>query len=97
MEKDVSLESAEEEECFVGWGFKVGIMDLQLSCSFTEEVTVSVKAIFEVVFKFAASEARNKFDIRASEERGEIGDQMGSDQGVIGELSIKKSLVIYEK
>ena len=30
--------------------------------SFTEEVTGAVKDIFGLVFKFAASEVRNKFD-----------------------------------
>ena len=34
--------------------------------SFTEEVNGSGKAIFEVGFKFSASEARNKFDSTVS-------------------------------
>ena len=34
--------------------------------SFTEEGTLAVKAIFEGGFKFAASDARKKFNITAS-------------------------------
>ena len=35
--------------------------------SFTEEGTVSGKAVFEIWFKFSVSEARKKFDRTASE------------------------------
>ena len=41
------------------------------------------KDIFEVGFRFSASEARNKFDSTASEYRGEIGGLFLSDQGEI--------------
>ena len=41
--------------------------------SFTEELMVAVKSIFERGFKFAASEAREKFDITASVDQGAIG------------------------
>ena len=47
--------------------------------SFTKEETGSVKAIFEGGFKFAVSEARNKFDITASTYQGEIGEKLGSN------------------
>ena len=50
--------------------------------SFTEEGTGARKAIFERGFKFAASEARKKFDITASEYRGAIGEQLGINQGL---------------
>ena len=29
MDKEVSLDSTEEAECLVGWGYEVGLMDLQ--------------------------------------------------------------------
>ena len=45
--------------------------------SFTEEVTVEGKAIFEGGFKFAGSEAINKFNITASADRRAIGEQLG--------------------
>ena len=53
--------------------------------SFTEEVTIAGNAIFEGVFKFAAPEARKKFDSTASADQGAIGEQSGSNRGVIGE------------
>ena len=40
-------------------------------------------AIFEGWFKFAASEARNKFNITASADRGDIEELLGSDKGAI--------------
>ena len=49
-----------------------------LEGSFTEELTVSGKAVFEGGFKFPASKARNKFTDTASSERGEIGEKMVS-------------------
>ena len=53
--------------------------------SFTEDGTGSGKSFFEGGFKFAASESRKKFDSTASADRGAIGEQLGSDWGVIGE------------
>ena len=46
-------------------------------CSITEEGTVSGKAIFEGYFKFAASEARKKFNSTASTVQGVIGGLLG--------------------
>ena len=40
--------------------------------SFTEEGVGAVKAIFEVGFKFAASEARKKLDSTSSSDQGMI-------------------------
>ena len=66
--------------------------------SFNEEGTGAGKAaIFEGGFKFAASEARKKFNRTASVDRGVIGDQLGRNRGVIVERAIEKLLVIYEK
>ena len=48
--------------------------------SFTEEGTGSGKDIFEVGFKFAASEARKKFGSTASADGGANGEQLGSNQ-----------------
>ena len=39
--------SAEETEHLVGWVCKVSLMVIQSEGSFTEYVTVSIKAIFE--------------------------------------------------
>ena len=78
MDKEVSMDSAEEAEHLVGWVCKVILTDLQLAGSFTEQVTGTGKAIFEGWFKFAASEARKKFDSTASAERGAIGERLGS-------------------
>ena len=49
--------------------------------SFTEEITGVGKDIFEGGFKFAASEARKKFDRTASAGRGAIGERFLSDWG----------------
>ena len=49
--------------------------------SFTEEVTVSVKAVFEVVLKFEASEAGKNFDRTDSVYKEEIGERSGNDWG----------------
>ena len=45
----------------------------------------SGKSILDGVFKFAASEARKKFDRTDSSDQGEIGERTGRNQGVIGE------------
>ena len=49
--------------------------------SFTEEITVSVKSIFEMGFKFSASEERNKLYSTESADRGEIGERLWSYWG----------------
>ena len=59
--------------------------------SFTEEVMGAGKDVLEGVFKFAASESRNKFDRKSSAARGENGEKSGSDwvasnQVVAGDL-----------
>ena len=61
--------------------------------SFTEEGTGPGKAIFEKGLRFSASEARKKFYITDSEDRGAIRVRLG----VIGERAIKQSLVIHER
>ena len=45
--------------------------------SFTEEGTGAGKAIFEIGFKFAAYESRNKLDCTASADQGAVGEQSG--------------------
>ena len=47
---------------------------------FTEEVTVTVKDKFEGVFKFAASEARKRFNITTSADQGAIREWSGSER-----------------
>ena len=58
---------------------------------------VSGNDIFEGEFKFSASEARKKHYSTYSEDQVAIGEQLGSDRGVIGERVIEQSLTIYEK
>ena len=49
--------------------------------SFTEEITVAVKAIFEVGFKFSASEERNKLYSTESADWEYIGERLWSYWG----------------
>ena len=49
--------------------------------SLTEDRKEKVKDIIEVGFKFAVSEALNKFDTTASAYKGAIGEQFLSDRG----------------
>ena len=51
---------------------------------FTKEVTGPGKAVFKGRFKFAASKARNKLDITALADCGAIGEQLGSNWGLVG-------------
>ena len=50
--------------------------------SFTEEVTVEVKDIFEGGLKISEYEAKKKFIRIASADQGAIGEQSGIDRGV---------------
>ena len=47
--------------------------------SFAEDETISGESIFEVGLKFAASEARKKFDSTASLDQGGTGKRSGSE------------------
>ena len=89
VEEEVSLESTEEAESFVVWVCKVRLMDLQwaifLKVYSLKREQDSGKAIFEGVFKFAASEAKKKFDITSSEYQGAIGDRSWRNLGLNGE------------
>ena len=50
--------------------------------SFNEEGALPGKDIFEEGFKFAASEAKKKFDSTYLSDQGAIGERSGSDRGV---------------
>ena len=69
-----------KQNVLVGWGWKVSLMDIQWSGSFTEAGTVAGKAIFEVGFKFSASESRKNFDSTASADRRANWDKSGSER-----------------
>ena len=60
-------------------GSSVGII---FEDSFNEEGTGAGKAIFEIGCKFSALESMKKFNSTASEERGAVGEQSGSNWGV---------------
>ena len=60
-------------------------MHIQWENPFTAEGKVSGRAIFEGGFKFTTYEARNKFNSTGSANQGAIGEQSGSDRGVIEE------------
>ena len=65
--------------------------------SLTEEGTGLGKDILVEGLNFAAYEARKKSNRTSSAYQGEIREKLGSDQGVIGDRAIQKSLDIYEK
>ena len=60
-------------------------MYLKRAGSFTKEGTGSGRAIFEGGFKLSAYESKKKFYSTASADWGSIGEQTGSNRGVIGE------------
>ena len=65
--------------------------------SLTEEGMGSGKYIFELGFKFSASEVRSIFYSTSSSDLGEIAEQLGVDRGVIGAQAIERYLAVYDK
>ena len=86
MDKEVSLDSAEEAERLVGWGCKVSLMDIQQDIFYLRVISWKREMDQERLYLMEVSslqhfEARKNFDSTASSDWGAIGKRLGSNRG----------------
>ena len=83
VDKDVSLESAEEVEYLVGWGYKVSMMDLQREI-FLRIHSPNMKRDQKRIFLKEGSSLQPLRQVRSAKTQlQKTRDRLGSDRGAI--------------